>query len=396
MLRKLQIGLIVSLLLVNVNPRMAKAAPLPEVSAQAAVLMDFTTGQILYQKKANVPCPPASTTKILTALVALERGELQQKITTSNTASRTEGSSIYLSAGETHTLEDLLYGVLLSSGNDAALTVAEGLAGSEAKFVAWMNEKAAAIGAGLSSFKNCNGLPKEGHYTTAGDLALITRYALHNPVFDTIVKTKKKNIDWPGRDFDKALYNHNKLLWRYQYADGVKTGYTREAGKCLVSSATKNGQRLIAVLFNSKYIYDDSVKLFNYGFANFQLINIVSRRENLGDINVVSGIKDKISVVPNRSLTMLLKKGMETDLKVALEMEKSIEAPVERLQQVGEVQVKLGDELLETVPVVTAESVPRKGLIRKFWDWVKGLFAPINISHNNREAAKSMRRGALL
>jgi D-alanyl-D-alanine carboxypeptidase (penicillin-binding protein 5/6) len=379
MLIKLQFGLILSLFLIFTVFNVAKASTDPVVTAQSAVLMDFTTGQVLYQKEANQPCPPASTTKILTALVALERGDLKQKITTSSTASHTEGSSIYLSTGETHTLEELLYGVLLSSGNDAAITVAEGLAGSEAQFAAWMNEKAVAIGAKSSSFQNCNGLPKEGHYTTAYDLALITRYALHNPVFDSIVKTKKRDILWPGRDQNKVLFNHNKLLWRYQYADGVKTGYTREAGKCLVSSATKNGHRLIAVVFNSKLIYDDSEKLFDYGFENYQLINIVSQQEKLGNINVISGIKAQIPVLPNRSLTMLFHKGMEEQIKVALEMRKSIKAPVERMQQVGEIQVKLGDKILETVPVVAAESVARKGLIQKFWDWVKGILTPMNI-----------------
>jgi D-alanyl-D-alanine carboxypeptidase (penicillin-binding protein 5/6) len=374
MLRKLQFGFIMSLILVFAVSNVTRAATGPEVTAQSAVLMDFTTGQILYQKEANQPCPPASTTKILTALVALEHGDLQQKITTSKTASHTEGSSIYLSEGECHTLEELLYGVLLSSGNDASLAVAEGLAGSEARFAQWMNEKAAAIGAKSSSFKNCNGLPKEGHYTTASDLALITRYALNNPVFESIVKTKKKDILWPGRDENKVLFNHNKLLWRYQYADGVKTGYTREAGKCLVASATKNGQRLIAVVFNSKLIYDDSAKLFDYGFANYQLINLVSAQENIGNINVVSGIKGQIPVLPNRSLTMLFRKGTEARIKVALEMRKSIEAPVERMQQVGEIQVKLGDEILETVPVVAAESVPRKGFLQKIIDWVRGIF----------------------
>jgi D-alanyl-D-alanine carboxypeptidase (penicillin-binding protein 5/6) len=375
MLKKLRFGLIVSLLaLVLGNSRIVRAGNGPGVTAESAILMDYTTGQILYQKDSYRQCPPASTTKILTALLALERGELHQKITASSTASHTEGSSIYLSTGETHTLEELLYGVLLSSGNDAAVAVAEGLAGSEARFAEWMNEKAAAIGAKSSSFQNCNGLPKEGHYTTAYDLALITRYALKNPVFEEIVRTKKKDILWPGRAQNKVLYNHNKLLWRYQYADGVKTGYTRKAGKCLVASATKDGQRLVSVVFNSKQIYDDSQKLFNYGFTNYQLVNIVSPMENLGEINVVAGIKEQIRVFPNRSLTILLHKGMESQIKVALEMCKSITAPVERMQQVGEIKVKLENTVLETIPVVTAESVARKSLIQKIWDWFKGIF----------------------
>lgn len=382
MIKKLQNYFLINLFLLFAVATGAQAGNELDLAAQSAVLMDFTTGQVLYEKNAYLPCPPASTTKILTAIVALEQGDLQQLITTSATASRAEGSSVYLSEGETHTLEELLYGILLSSGNDAAITVAEGLAGSEEKFTEWMNQKAIAIGAKSSSFKNCNGLPREGHYTTAYDLALITRYALNNPIFDSMVRTKRRNILWPGRDYDKVLYNHNKLLWRYQFADGVKTGYTREAGKCLVSSATRNGHRLVGVVFNSKKIYEDSEQLLEYGFNNYELINLVSSQENIGKINVIAGVKDQINVFANRPLTMLFKRGMEEKIKIDLEMRKAIPAPVERMQQVGELQVKLGDKIMETVPVVAAESVPRKNFIQKILDWVKGILTPINILHN--------------
>ncbi|HYH01516.1 MAG TPA: hypothetical protein VEC37_00295, partial [Bacillota bacterium] len=185
------------------------------------------------------------------------------------------------------------------------------------------------------------------------------------------------------RDYDKVLYNHNKLLWRYQFADGVKTGYTREAGKCLVSSATRNGHRLIAVVFNSKKMYEDSEQLFEYGFNNYELINLVSSQENLGKINVIAGVKDQINVFPNRPLTMLFQRGMEEKIKIDLEMRKAITAPVERMQQVGELQVKMGDKIMETVPVVAAESVPRKNFIQKILDWVKGILTPINILYSS-------------
>jgi D-alanyl-D-alanine carboxypeptidase (penicillin-binding protein 5/6) len=354
-----------------------------DLTAESAILMDFTTGQVLFEKNANQPAPPASTTKIVTALVALERGDLNQEIVVSDSASRAEGSSVYLSGGETHTLEELLYGVLLSSGNDAALAVAEGLAGSEADFADWMNQKARAVGARASHFENCSGLPEEGHYTTAYDLALITRYALNNPVFEAMVKTKSKNLSWPGKDHDRLLYNHNKLLWRYQFADGVKTGYTREAGRCLVSSATKNGHRLITVVFNSKLMYEDSQKLFEYGYNNYQLISLVSKQERLGNVDVIAGLKDRIPVLPNRPLTLLLKKGVLEKLKVNLEMRRYVVAPVERMQEVGTLRVKLGEEILETVPVVAAESVPRKSFFQKLLDWVKGMLTPLNILHNS-------------
>jgi D-alanyl-D-alanine carboxypeptidase (penicillin-binding protein 5/6) len=245
------------------------------VKAGYAVLMDYTTGQVLYQKNAFIRRAPASTTKILTSIIAIEKGNLQRKIVASQKAARADGSSIYLRAGESHSLQELLYGILLNSGNDAAIAVAENLAGSETKFAEWMTAKACQIGAVNSHFKNCNGLPAQEHFSTAYDLAVITRYALRNPVFADIVKTKRKTIPRPGNPSEQMLVNHNKLLWRYQFADGVKTGYTVEAGSCLVSSATRDGHRLIVVVLKSKDIYSDSAQLLDYGFANYQLLTTV-------------------------------------------------------------------------------------------------------------------------
>lgn len=355
------------------NTYAAKANSRPDLIAESAMLMDFTTGKILYEKNPDLRRAPASTTKILTAIVALEHGDLRQIIAATPSACKIGGSSIWLSQGETHSLEDMLYGILLSSGNDASASVAENLAGSEKKFAEWMTEKAHAIGATSSSFKNSSGMPETGHYTTAHDLAVITRYALNNPTFSTMVKTKKKVITWPGKEYDRAMVNHNKLLWRYQYADGVKTGYTREAGKCLVASATRNGHRMIAVVLNSKQMYEDTEKMFDYGFENYQLLNIVSTQEKVGEVSVALGVKEEVPVLPNRTLTLLLPKGAEDNLKVNLELQKKLEAPVERLQQVGELTVQLGEKLIDTVPVVTAVEVPKKGLFQRFWDWVRKI-----------------------
>ncbi len=345
----------------------------PNLTASAAVLMDFTTGKVIYTKNSSERRAPASTTKILTALVALEKGEMTQVITTSQNASRINGSSIWLTPGEEHTLEELLYGVLLSSGNDASVAIAESLAGSEARFVAWMNEKAQAIGAKDSFFKNSNGLPESGHYSTAYDLALITRNALHNPVFAEMVRTKRKTIEWPGREYDRLMVNHNKLLWSYQFADGVKTGYTRQAGKCLVASATKNGQRLIAVVLNSKQIYEDSKRLFQYGFNNYRLLTVVEPKQMVGSISVVKGIDNQVPVVTRSPVTLVVPKGQVDQVKVNLEIPQSIPAPVERLQQVGELEVTIGSKLVEKVPVVTAAEVLKKGLWNRFWNWLKSV-----------------------
>lgn len=353
-------------------PLPANAAPV-DLKAESAILMDFTTGEILFQKNATAPKAPASTTKIVTALVALERGDLKQTIVVSPAAAKTEGSSIWLASGEAHSLEDMLYGILLNSGNDAAVAVAENLAGSEKQFAVWMTEKARELGATSSTFKNSSGLPEEGHLTTAKDLALITRYALHNPVFNAIVQTKHKTMDWPNHAESRNLINHNKMLWRYEYADGVKTGYTRQAGRCLVASATRNGHRLISVVLNSKKMYEDTEALFEYGFNNFQLLNIISPQEKVADVEVSSGIWSHVSVLANRPLTLLLPKGAETNLKVNLHIRSVLKAPVERMQQVGELQVQLGEEIIDKIPVVTAFEVPKKGFFQQIWDWVKRL-----------------------
>lgn len=361
------------LFFLKINPILA--TPRPNLAASSAILMDFATGKVILTKNSFERRAPASTTKIVTALVALERGESNRVITTSQNASKIDGSSIWLAPGEEHTLEELLYGVLLSSGNDASVAVAEGLAGSEKKFAVWMNEKAQVIGAKDTCFKNSNGLPETGHYSTAYDLALITRYALHNPVFAEMVKTKKKTIEWPGRDYNRLMVNHNKLLWRYQFADGVKTGYTRQAGKCLVASATKNGQQLIAVVLNSKQMYEDSQRLFEYGFNNYQLLTVIGSEQKIGSIAVVEGIDKQVPVFPHRPVTIVIPKGQEDKVKVNVEIPDSITAPVERLQQVGELEVKIGAKLVDKMPVVTAASVPKEGFWHRLWNWLKNVLA---------------------
>lgn len=345
-----------------------------DVTASSAILMDYTTGKVLYQKNAFLKRAPASTTKIVTAIVAIEHGKLNQMITASTKASKADGSSIWLAPGEQHNLKDLLYGILLSSGNDASVAVAESLAGTEHQFAAWMTLKAHELGARNSNFVNSNGLPEIGHYTTAFDLALITRYALHNPTFSEIVKTRKKIIDWPGHKWDRVMYNHNKLLWQYIYADGVKTGYTRQAGKCLVSSATKNGHRLIAVVLNSKSMYSDSTKLFNFGFTNFQLLTLATPEKKLADVKVNEGIQSQVPVSTDQALNLVVPRGSAGKLKIDLDLPQAVIAPVERLQPVGELEVKLGSKLLQRVPVVTTAEVPRKSLWQKFWDWVTQMW----------------------
>lgn len=344
------------------------------ITAESAILMDVRTGEILYSKDIHRRMEPASTTKILTAIVAIERGGMNDRLTVSENASHIEGSSIWLAEGEQHTLSDILHGLLLSSGNDAAVTIAENLAGNEAQFVRWMNEKARQLGAVDSNFMNTNGLPDPGHRTSVHDMALVSRYALQLPALAQIVRTRRHVMPWPEHEWDRALINHNKLLWRYEGADGVKTGYTRSAGHCLVASATRNGQQLLAVVFRSRNTYNDCAELFDWGFQNFALQMVARRNDAYASLIVDEGVDGIVQVVPSADLALLLTRSQEGRFSVDMEMPARMEAPVWRLQKVGKLVARVGDEVLGEVDLVAAKDVPRKTLLFKFFSWLRSLF----------------------
>ncbi len=252
-------------LLLTASPLLAISKPNP--SAHSAILMDADSGKVLYSKNAWAIMAPASTTKIMTAIITLERLNLNTTVSIPATAAAKEGSSMHLAKEEKKTIRELLYGLMLVSGNDAATALAIAVSGSEAKFAQLMNQKASQLGMKNTNFKNASGLPALNHYTTAYDMAILSRYAMKNGNFAKIVSTKVKEVSSSKPGANRRLVNHNKLLWRYQYTTGVKTGYTRNAGGCLVSTASRNSQKLIAVVLKSRYIYDDSQQLFSYGFS---------------------------------------------------------------------------------------------------------------------------------
>ncbi|HEX3046248.1 MAG TPA: D-alanyl-D-alanine carboxypeptidase family protein [Bacillota bacterium] len=260
--------LIIILLFCVILPQIESgyAAATPGVHANSAILMEAATGKILYSKNAWAIMAPASTTKIMTAILALERVSLDKTVRICPVAAAKEGTSMDLVNREQKTMRELLYGMLLVSGNDAATAIAEAVSGSEANFVQLMNQKAKQLGMKNTRFLNASGLPDIGHYTTAYDMAILTRYALKNEDFAKIVDTKVKEVTGAKPGTNRTLINHNKLLWRYPYTIGVKTGYTRTAGGCLVSAANRNGVKLISVILKSSSIYDDSKELFTYGF----------------------------------------------------------------------------------------------------------------------------------
>jgi D-alanyl-D-alanine carboxypeptidase (penicillin-binding protein 5/6) len=265
-----------------------KAHAEPGVSAQAAILIDAESGRILYEKNSEQPLRIASITKIMTAVVALENGKLTDKVTTSNNAYRVEGSSIYLKLGEKLSLEDMLYGLMLRSGNDAAVAIAEHIGGSLEGFIYLMNKKAEELGMTETIFNNPHGLDDhEEHYSSARDMAILTAYAMNNEDFAQIVGAKKWTAPLEGSKWGRDWHNKNRMLSKYPYAEGVKTGYTKRAKRTLVSSANKDGHRLIAVTLNAPDDWNDHISMFEYGFNSYVKTTIAEKNEKLTDKRLV-------------------------------------------------------------------------------------------------------------
>ncbi|TDX51975.1 D-alanyl-D-alanine carboxypeptidase (penicillin-binding protein 5/6) [Orenia marismortui] len=347
------------------NNQIALAAP--QVTAQAAILIDKETGQILYQKNIHQRRAPASTTKIMTGILAIENGNLSDRVTASTKAAYEGGSSIYLSPNETLTLRELVYGLLIKSGNDAAVAIAEYIGGSVEDFAKMMNNKAREVGALDTVFKNPNGLPKEGHLTTAYDLAQIARYALHNNFFAQVVSTPKKRISWPGHSWDRILNNTNKLLTRSDIVDGVKTGYTRAAGRCLVASATKDNHQLISVVLKSADIWSDSLTLLNYGFNNYKKVQVIDKGELVHKLDIN---KEELGLIAAKEFNYVLSKGSSIKIKKVIDIKKDISLPIIKGEQLGKLSIYNEDnELLDRIDLISDEFVGDSS-INRFWKMI--------------------------
>lgn len=267
-----------------------KSPPSPSaISAFSAILMEAESGRTVWEKQADLPLPMASTTKIMTALTALSLASPDTRICVDEEAVGLEGSSIYLESGECLTLEQLLYALLLESANDAAAAIAIGLCGSISAFAEEMNRIADSLSLSATHFCNPHGLDEEDHYTTAADLARITREALKHPLFRQIVSTEKASIPHPTLPEGRRLGNHNKLLHRYFGCIGVKTGYTKKSGRCLVSAAERDGVTLIAVTLRAADDWQDHETLLDYGFSAFRSFTLCDANELLVCLPTVGG-----------------------------------------------------------------------------------------------------------
>lgn len=270
--------LITLLMLVSVTPSAVAegvSSKEPQVRGEGAYLIDVLSGQTLYMKNPEKPLAPASTTKIMTGLLAIERGNLKDIVTVSSTLLNNKlvyGTQIYLEPGDKMPLQDLLYALLLNSANDAAAAIAEHVGSDIPNFVEMMNQRAREIGANQTLFLNPSGLTETGHVTTARDLALIARVAYQNPTFAEYVRTKSQTISRSKPDIPTLMVNENKLLWRDSTVDGIKTGYTAAAQNCLVASVTKDGRQFIGVILKSpgREIYTDMQAMFEFGFTQFK------------------------------------------------------------------------------------------------------------------------------
>ena len=318
------------------------AALLPRaaaLSAAAAVTMDADTGETLFAENADSRLPMASTTKIMTALVALGEGDLDRVYTVKKQYAAVEGSSMYLEEGERLTLRDTLYGLLLSSGNDAAAAVA-GECGGERAFVDKMNAKAHELGLTDTRFENPSGLPSDGHYTTARELAKITAAALRDPVFRDIVSTKTCTA------VGRTLVNHNRLLSLYEDAIGVKTGFTRAAGRCLVSAAERNGRTVIAVTLNDPDDWNDHIALLDDAFSRYSEVTLHEKGDTLAQTQVFGGETDRAELVAESTVTAYLLPGEQDRLRRVRYGEKFCYAPVVRAAAAGTVEYRLGDAVI--------------------------------------------------
>ena len=336
-------------------------------SARACAVMDVASGRLLLQHNAEEALPMASTTKVMTALLALERGNLSDEVTCSRNAFGVPGTSIYLSEGETLTLEQMLYGLMLQSGNDAAVAIAEHIGGSVSVFCKAMTERAAEIGCTNTVFLTPHGLPMEGHYTTAHDLALIAREAMNNPVFRQIVSTKRATIPWPGREYNRVLNNKNKLLSTYPGATGIKTGFTRAAGRCLVFGAERDGMEIVGVVLNCGDWFNEAARLMDKAFAAYEQSELMYGGETLREIPVTQGLRETVEAVLADDLCAAVPKNALPQLEI--DLPESVEAPISAGDRLGEARLVWQGEVLKRADLVASADVGRDDYASRWAMW---------------------------
>ena len=361
---------------VLILPREARA-----VSAEKAFSLDAVSGRVLFDKNADSRSLIASTTKIMTALIVCEQCNVLDRMRIPKEAVGIEGSSMYLREGEVLTVQELLYGLMLSSGNDAAVALAIYCGGTVGGFVELMNDKARLLGLRNTHFENPNGLDSPGHYSTARDLAVLAAYAMENPVFYKTVSAKTVTAG------QRYLRNHNKLLWVVEGADGVKTGYTRAAGRALVSSATRDGRRIIAVTLNDPDDWREHQTLLEEGFARFHVQRVITAGDQIGELEVAGGDGSRVEVLAAEHFVYAL--APEENPQVALSGPGFVYAPVAEGADAGFAYVLIQGKAVGKFPVVYGRTVElEREEPESIWEKLFGRKA-----HEGTTAENTVRQG---
>lgn len=321
------------------------------ISAECAILIDGETGRVLYEKQAEEKSLIASTTKIMTALVICEQTNVLDRVKIPKEAVGIEGSSMYLKEGEVLTVQELLYGLMLQSGNDAAVALAIYCGGTVEGFTELMNDKAHRLGMTQSHFANPNGLDSPGNYSTARDMALLTAYAMQNPIFAQTVSTKTITIG------ERCLRNHNKLLWQLEGANGVKTGYTKAAGRILISSVTRMGRQLIAVTFNDPNDWQDHKDLIEDGFSRFTVQKLIQKGQTLGQLELAGGQEESVDLIAAEDFSYSLAQGER--VTISLPEAGFAYAPVAEGEEAGFAHILVDGTAVAKVPLVYGKTIER-------------------------------------
>lgn len=347
----------------------------PQINAASGILMDIKSGQVLWEKNATEPMAMASTTKIMTATIALEMGNLEDTVCVSERASQAPPVKMHLSRGENISLENLLYAMMLESANDSAVAIAEHIAGSVEEFATLMNNKARELGCKDTVFVTPNGLDSGDHHSTAYDMALITRYALNNDKFAEIINTR--NISFSSDKKAYSMVNKNRLLNEYEGAFGVKTGFTGKAGHCFVGAARREDSSYISVVLASGWgstgkakKWSDTKEILNYGFDNFQKKVLYEMGYSCGQLSVENSKVKQVELVLENDVTALINKDGSDKVDIIFSLPESLIAPVEKNQTVGLACVRVNGQTVGNVGIATADKAEKL----TFTDYLKKIF----------------------
>lgn len=350
-----------------------------EVSAKSAILLCDNNDGVIFEKNSTEKLSMASTTKIMTTLLALEYAEKDNQTVTFTNDMIAEGSSMYLKVGDKLKLSDLATGMMMVSGNDSANAVALTLGRTQEKFADMMNAKAESIGMNNTHFVTPSGLDDEQHYSTAKDMAKLMQYAMKNKDFAHLTAQKSVKVDFiRPSDMTNVYYNHNKLLSLYQYCNGGKTGFTKKSGRCLVTSAQKDGVKLIAVTLNAPDDWNDHIRMYNYGFSKLHRISGIDEDFHFS-ADVVGGVQNKVELKPLDSISYVTENGKDLNITRKIILDSFLYAPLNKGETVGSVQYYSGNKKIEEIPLVTTSAVEyrqvRKSVGESITDFFRTLFS---------------------